>query len=145
MEENKTNLLQLARDWQSLYREIQKNGKFSFDVFNDLFTKTYQLLCQKVSEPSIEKSLLPVIVNASLFAHTEISDKLEPKHKAALILTERMLTTLLSEKRSSPCSETAIYIFELRQDICIDFSDVNGSVNTLAKLYEADYWDSLCK
>ena len=145
MEENKFNLGQLANNWKMLYLEARKSNKFSFDDFIEVFSSTYQLLCQTVSATSIEKNLLPVIMNASLFAHLEMSTKLEPKHKAALVLTERMLSILLSEKNTSACSGTSIYIFELREDICIDFSDVNGSINTLSKLYEADYWENLYK
>ena len=31
-------------------------------------------------------------------------------------------------------------LFEQRQDIDIDFSNLNESINTLVKLYDANYW-----
>ena len=140
MEENKITFEQLASKWQTIYRSIQKTGKFSFDIFLEAFTGTYQLLQPKVCEPSIEKSILPIIVNASLFARSEAGENQDSKYKAALVLTERMLNFVLWENRCADCHETTIYLFEQRQDIDIDFSNLNESINTLVKLYDANYW-----
>ena len=66
MENKKFDLEQLANDWKSLYDGIKRNGKLNFELFENTFSDTYQLLCQKASGASIEKNLLPIITNAYL-------------------------------------------------------------------------------
>ena len=145
MEEKKLEIEQLASNWKSLYQEMKKNNKISLELFEETFSSTYRLLCQKVAEPSIEKSLLSVIVNASLFAHIDATENLDSKYKAALVLTERMLSSVTAENLAAPCDKATIYIFELRQEVCINFKDVSDSITVLTELYESDFWKKLQK
>ncbi len=145
MEENKFEFEQLSNNWMSLYREFKKTKKINFDVFNETFSKTYHLFVQQVAEPHIEKKYLSIIVNASLFAHIDISDNVESRYKAALVLTERMLNIIMTNRFTSSSNEDVIYILELRQEIYINFDNITESIDTLAKLYEADYWDKVNK
>lgn len=142
MEENKFEFTELANNWMSLKKEIKK-GKLSFDVFSDTFSKTYQLLNQKASEFSIEKNLLSIIINASLFAHAEVSENVESKFKAALVLTERMLDAVMCQSAETSKSQSTIYILELRQEIQIDFNEVDEAIDSLARYFEADFWNKI--
>ena len=143
MDEKNFELEQLTSNWVLLYNEIKKNGKFNFDTFDNAFSSTYQLLCQISTEPSIEKKFLSVITNAYLFAHADVSVNIDSKYKAALVLTERMLDSVMAENAIAPSGESTIYILEFRKEIRINFNDINDSIEVLAKVFEADYWNKI--
>ena len=142
MEEKKFEFVQLANNWRALSQEIKKN-KLNFEMFSDTFLKTYQVLKQQDMESCIDKKFLSLIISASLFAHADVSHNLESKYKAALVLTERMIDAVTAANKVSLCDETVVYILELRQEIIIDFSNVNDSIEALTKVFEADYWNKL--
>ena len=142
MEEKKFEFVQLANNWRALSQEIKKN-KLNFEMFSDTFLKTYQVLKQQDMESCIDKKFLSLIISASLFAHADVSHNLESKYKAALVLTERMIDAVTAANKVPLCDETVVYILELRQEIIIDFSNVNDSIETLTKVFEADYWNKL--
>lgn len=129
--------VQLENNWKSLTQSL-KNERFDYDLFCDTFSQTYQLFIQSASNSHIEKKFLSILIYASLFAHTEISNTLDSKYKAVLALTERMLDTVMKEDAAR--DEVTIYILELRQEVCINFNHINESIDTLAKIYESDYW-----
>ena len=145
MKEPNFEIEQLSNNWESLCQGIKKNNKISLEVFSDTFSKTYQLLVQKATEQCIEKNLLALIINASLFAHLDISKNLDSQYKAALVLTERMLNAVMAEGIATPRDEAIIYIFELRKEVCVNFNDVSEALDTLKKLYEADFWGTIQK
>jgi hypothetical protein len=141
MEEKIYDIEKLANNWKALYKDIQNNGKINFDLYNETFADTYQLLTQEAAESNVEKKYLSIIVNASLFAHADFDDHMESSYKAAVVLTERMLNTVISEEPKASRSEAKIYVLELRQEVSLSFENIGESINTLVKLYDGDFWD----
>lgn len=141
MEERTYEIEKLANNWKALYKEIQNNDKINFDLFNETFANTYQLLTQEVAESNVEKKYLSIIVNASLFAHVDFNDHVESSYKAAVVLTERMLNTVISDDAAASRNEAKIYVLELRQEVSLSFDNIGESINTLVKLYDGDFWD----
>lgn len=139
MSEFENEFVQLANEWHNLRLEIGKNKKINFDVFRDVFSRTYLLLSQQASEVKIDKKCTGVIVNASLFANVEI-DGLDPKYCAAVVLTERMINQMMLKGADAPSPVAVIYVLELRQEISINFKDVDEAIETLTKLYKAEPW-----
>ena len=133
---------QLANTWRALEQDV-KNSKLSFETFYNAFSNTYKLLSASASEPCVEKKYLSIIVNASLFARAEVSENIDSKYKAALILTERMLDAVTAVDAADPSGESTVYILDLRQEIKINFKEVNDSIELLAKHFEAEYWKKL--
>lgn len=140
MDEIKIELEQLANHWKSLHHDIKTAGKLDFDVFADTFSNTYRLLCQTTSQPSVERKLLPIIMNAYLFAHADVSEHIDAKYKASLVFTERMLRSVMD---GSGGDTSTVYILELREEIRINFNDVTGSVASLARKFEIGYWNKI--
>jgi hypothetical protein len=66
---------------------------------------------------------------------------MESSYKAAVVLTERMLNTVISEEPKASRSEAKIYVLELRQEVSLSFENIGESINTLVKLYDGDFWD----
>lgn len=141
MEERVYEIEKLVNNWMTLYKDIQNNNKINFDLFNETFSNTYQLLTQEVAESNVEKKYLSIIVNASLFAHVEFRDHIESSYKAAVVLTERMLHTVISDDLAVSRHEAKIYVLELRQEVAISFNNIGESINTLVKLFDGDFWD----
>lgn len=139
MEETKIDLAELAKGWEKLHLEMKLENKFSFDLFDDVYTKTYEILYKQAEQTSIEKQYIAVIAKAFLFASADSAD-LECKYRAALVLTERMLNCcVLSSAPASP-KGTMVYIFEIRKEVYVDFSNVAESLDTLEKLYDEEAW-----
>ncbi len=65
------------------------------------------------------------------------------KALAAFILTERMINCCAFNASSSAVETAPVYIFEARKDIMLNFTNVNESINTLEKIFEKTYWDTL--
>lgn len=140
MEDKIIEFSHLANNWRTLYQEIKSKKKSSLEQFADTFTSTYKLLLQNASEATVEKKYLPIILNASMFAHIDLNEISDSKQKAVVVLTERMLSSIINCV-ASPSPEAVVYILELRQEICINFNDVGESINTLKMLFEDDYWN----
>ena len=100
MESVNCDLKQLTNDWNKLRNELSRNRKINFEVFNDVFLKTYQLLREQSAATSIDKEYVSLIVNAALFANVEIGET-DFKCCAALVLTERMLNQVLTGAAAS--------------------------------------------
>jgi hypothetical protein len=140
MEENKIVVATLTQEWKTLREDIQKNKRLEFSAFEDVFSKTYKLLSQISMDATVEKQYINLIVNAFLFANSDSKD-LEFKYLAAMVLTERMLNTVISEEPKASRSEAKIYVLELRQEVSLSFENIGESINTLVKLYDGDFWD----
>lgn len=142
MEDTTFDFEQLANTWRTLEQDV-KNGKLSLEKFCNAFSSTYALLSANASENCIEKKLIPIIVNASLFARADVSENIDSKYKAALILTERMLDAVTADGAGEISDESTVYILDLRRDIKINFKGINDSIELLAKHFEAEYWKKL--
>ena len=99
MEYTKAELMALAQEWETLRVDLKRNKKMDFAQFNAAFNKTYTLLSQSAVDSTVDRALLPVIAAAVLFAGND-NRELDNKFRAALTLTERMKTKLISYLRS---------------------------------------------
>lgn len=142
MEENVVDLSGLIQNWEDLYEDLCKNKRFSFELFEETFSQTYQLIKQYSNQPNIDKKYVSLITTAFLFSHAE-SKELDKQYCAALVLTERMLSCCAFNSASEPVEGTNVYIFEARREVRIDFNDVNGSVEKLGQLFEKEFWNNL--
>ena len=138
MDDIKREVMQLASNWSKLSAGLKKSKKIDFELFNQTFTKTYTLLAQQSAESSLDRIYINLIVNASLFANADIA-KLDSKYSAAIVLTERMINQAISGNYAIS-GGAQVYILTSRQDVLIDFNDIDGSIETLSKFFEADFW-----
>lgn len=139
MEENKIEISELTEAWDTLRYDMKKTGKISFESFYDTFSKTYLLLSQHSSETSIDKKYIALIVSAFSFAGTE-GKELDFKHRAALVLTERMLNAYAVNTSLAPDGNASVYLLEMRKEVHVNFGEVTESVNKLAAIFEDGFW-----
>ena len=142
MEEKQINLSELKEGWDRLYYEIRKTKRIDFDIFTGLYADTYALLLEEANKEQVDKKYLGLIASAFLFANAE-SKEMESKFRAALALTERMLTCCAFRITPDLQNGTNIYIFEVRKDVYLNFGNVTESISTLEKLFDDEYWRSL--
>ena len=136
MENNE--LKQLTNDWVELRAELNRSKKIKFDLFNEVFAKTFRLLQQTTAEKTIDKDYVALIVNATLFANADMGNK-DFRYCAALVLTERMLNQIMSCNTAEAAQGATIYIFELRKEVYLDFNSIDESLEKLEKLFKAGY------
>ncbi len=147
MEKNTNNIAEkelkeieeLERGWRKLSEDINRNKKIDIRIYEAVFSKTYALLKRYYKEPRIEKVHINLIVNAFLFANTE-SKELDFLYRAALVLTERMLTCCIAAGEEEAPEGAEVYVLTMRREVHIDFNDVDESLRTLAAVLEEDYW-----
>ena len=132
----------LAQEWETLRVDLKRNKKMDFAQFNAAFNKTYTLLSQSAVDSTVDRALLPVIAAAVLFAGND-NRELDNKFRAALTLTERMISSCAFQGAVEPPIGTMVYIFEMRKDVYIDFTNVNESVTRIEKLFEEEFWRNL--
>jgi hypothetical protein len=142
MEYTKAELMTLAQEWDTLRSDLKYNKRMDFAQFNATFAKTYTLLSQTAVESTVDRALLPVIASAVLFTSND-SRELDNKFRAALTLTERMISSCAFQGAVEPPVGTMVYIFEMRKDVYIDFTNVNESVTRIEKLFEQEFWRNL--
>ena len=141
MEFNEIMINELETTWANLYNEVKKNGKFKFDIFETAFTQTFSLLKSSLTEKVLDKRCVRLIAKAYLFANID-DDSLENLCLAATVLTERMLNNFAF--RTSDTEDTStVYIIESREEVILNFNDVNESVSKLVKIYDNAYWRKL--
>ena len=137
MEANRTELLELTQAWESLLFELKKRKKFDFEEFETIFTRTYRFLSEYAGKPAVEREHIPLIICAYAFAQVECNE-LDYVHRAALVLTERMLRSCVVIGASAPIYGTYVYVFESRKEVYIDFNNVSDSATKLAKLFDVE-------
>ena len=143
MEEiNVIDIIELVNSWEKLQFEVTKNNKFDFEFFSATFAKTYSVLSECATEPYVDKKYIPLVSAAYLFSNSKCKE-LDSKYLAALALTERLINSCAFNSSSSVPKGSMIYIFEMRKDVFIDFTDINDSISKLEKLFEEEYWKSL--
>ena len=141
MEVNKEMLNELEITWANLYNEAKKNHKIKFEIFEAAFSQTFSLLKSSATEKVLDKQYVRLIATAYLFANIN-DDSLEDMCLAATVLTERMINNFAF--RTSNTEETsAIYIIESREEVLLNFYDVNESISKLLKIYENANWRKL--
>lgn len=139
MDDNMILSEQLKQAWKSLGFEVKRDKKLKIEAFSSAFSQTYSLLSTHMSESSLDKKYIEMIVEAFLFANIK-DNTLDNTCLAALILTERMLKSCLSGNNPSSAGQASIFIFETREEILIDFGDVNESINKLTNVIENIFW-----
>lgn len=142
MNDNINLIEELKQNWKILFLETQKTKKLKFDMFNVTFSQTYSLLSEHLTESCLDKSYVQLIAEAFLFANIK-NDSLDSKCLAAFVLTERMLNHCAFNSSACPIETAAIYVFEAREDVRLNFADVNESINKLEKIFENNYWKTL--
>ena len=142
MEDTKTERMTLAQEWDALRQELKRNKRMEFAQFNSVFSKTYTLLSESAVESSVDRALIPVITAVALFANND-SRELDNRYRAALTLSERMLSACAYHGAVEPPIGTMVYIFEMRKDVYIEFTNVNESVTKIEKLFEEEFWRNL--
>lgn len=135
------NMEKLVSGWVDLRLDLQNKGKLDYDLFEKLFTGTYELLNQHRSAPSVDKKYMKLIINAYNFAASKVAIA-NYMPQAAAVLTERMLHYCVLSEQASSAPDDSVYVYDLEnlQEIRIDFRDVSKSLNNLVKYLEMSYW-----
>lgn len=142
MENKIKEVRELSMGWRKLRIELRKNKKVDFALFEDIFSKTYALLSQHAADTTIDKKYAELISVAYLFANTE-NREFNNRLRAALVLTERMISCCVFSGACEVLEGTIVYIFEARRDVYLNFGNVSESIETLEALFEEDFWRSL--
>lgn len=142
MENEMLSVTELTQQWESLLFTLGKNKKIDYATFEEVFTKTYELLSQGAGETVVDKKTVCLIAKAYLFANSD-NKEYDNKCRAILALTERMLACCAFQVTPAISQGATIYVFELRKDVHIFFNDVSGSVETLTKLFAENGWRNM--
>ena len=137
--EIKTN--ELEKSWRSLYKELKQNKKVKFELFEAAYTQTYTLLKECAAKKTLDKHYVRLIAEAYLFASVH-DDSCESQCLAATVLTERMLNSFAFQT-ATPEETATVYIMEAREEVQLNFSDVNESVSTLISIFDNAFWKKL--
>ena len=124
------NLEELKQSWKNLASEVKTTGKLSFETFEATFSQTYSLLSEYSTVNSVDKKHMGLIAEAYLFASIKDST-LGNTCLAAFVLTERMLDYCAFSTDTSGDRVPAVYVFELRRNIRLNFKNVTDSIYTL--------------
>ena len=114
----------LSTEWRKLKSSLDKIDEMSVSYFIETFTKTEQFLSKYISENTIEKDCVPLIVDAYSFVDSEVgNDNVEMQ--AAKILTERMLYQYVinPEVNDQNASCVTIYMVNSRRQLKIDLTN----------------------
>lgn len=134
---------ELAQRWKTLQQNVKRMNNFSYDFFEKLFADTYRLLKNCTKESTIDKSLMPLIVNAYCFAN--LSDyKFDSRIVAAFVLTERMLQYCVVEDDSNYAVDgVTVYSIEERKEIFINFNDIGSSMKELINAIDSNSYKNV--
>ena len=141
METNKNIIDEVAELWKTLCRE-GRNKKFKIDMFENAFAKTYAMLSAHVEDSSLDKQYIQLISEAYLFANINGST-LESTCLAASVLTERMLKSFAFSDSSNNAESSKVYLLETREEIKLDFNDINESLARLSRAYDNAFFKNL--
>lgn len=131
--ENTKTALELAQSWKKLSFELTRKRTMDLKLFEETFSGTYAFLLESIQEPAIEKTSLPLLINAFFFTNTSCND-MSSQHRAALILTERMLNCCVMDGAKEAVEGTDVYILEIHGEVYISFKNVTESLDALANL-----------
>lgn len=134
MEINKDTVREIIEAWKTL-RQDDKSKNFKFDMFESAFSKTYSLLIEHRTDNSLDKQYVQLVSEAYLFANIN-SSMSDNTCLAACVLTERMLSSLAFSNTSNDAEISTAYILETREEIKLNFNDVNESISKLVKVYD---------
>ncbi len=143
METNRNTIHETIEMWKTLRRE-EKGKKFKIDIFETAFSQTYALLSEHSSDSSLDKQYIQLISEAYLFANINGS-MLESTCLAASALTERMLDSVAFSYAPYKVEKSTVYILETREEITLDFNNINESLSNLAKAYDNVFFKNLQK
>ena len=135
MEEKKA-LEELKQEWRNLNLELRNRNRLDLTAFKRLFSETYSVLSKKSAADSIPKNCVELIAEAYLFANTNIRE-LGSSCLAAFVLTERMLNSCIFSGIQSECGISAVYVIEAREEVYINFNDVDEAMRKLEAVLEA--------
>ena len=135
-------IMSILQGWEKLLIELNRAKRFQIDTFRKYFLDTYQVLKKDLEEAKIEKSHVPLVAKAFLFANAECKD-VDARFRAALVLTERMLTDCAFRTYPTVPEGSEIYILEARRDVYVDFNNPGESVAILEKAFDERFWNSL--
>lgn len=144
METASTNVELLASNWSALTAGLLERNTLDYPLFKATFSETFALLSPCRKESAIDKSLLRLILNAHQFVRTDCSP-VDSTPPAAAILTERMLQfCLLSSDSGQECATgSTIYIIQNRQEIFVDFLNIERSIERLVQVLNNQFWDTV--
>lgn len=132
-----TEFVDFNEGWKKLKAELDRINEIDLNLFETIFTGTYQILKQYSNDSRIDKEHIELIVNAYLFVNSAAKG-LDFQYRAALVLTERMLDCYALG--SGTDDGTEVYILTMRKEVHIDFNDVEASLKTLSTALEEDFW-----
>ena len=134
-EEMFMNADSLAAQWAELKFILERKKKLDYGMFKQTFAKSYQALQSCAKAEAIDKKYLRLILSAYNFINTKViaeDDVLD----AAMVLTERMLDIIVSPGNNTEvvadCAR--VYILEARQDVYINFTNVDEAIDTLSEV-----------
>ncbi len=129
----------LAVEWRKLRTLLTTNNKLEYELFKKVFEETRDLLSSCATATAIDKSYMNVIVEAYKFSGTDGAYK-DAKPQAALIMTERMLQHYVLDSHVGDVrSGVYVYVLEAKEEIYIDFENVDTSIAVLGRALERRY------
>ena len=133
---------ELTQAWRDLAADVNKNKKLQYERFEPIFSQTYSLLAEQLSESALDKTYVEMVAEAYLFANIE-DESLDHACFAAFVLTERMLNRCAFCSVPVPAAPPSIYVAEARKEVFLDFLDVNESINRLTNIFKDIYWNNV--
>ena len=124
-------------------KEMTKNQKLKFEIFETAFSQTYLLLAEHAKVDCLGRQFISLVAEAYLFACIQ-DERLESVCLAATALTERMLSTVAFNCASDNFATSSIYCIESREEILLDFNDVSKSIEKLSAAYENAFRKKIC-
>ena len=141
---NAIDLQKLASDWLKLKHFLQTKNKLDYPMFKSTFEKTFEVLLECRSVESIDKKYMKLIVSAYNFINTS-NNSLDDIPQAAFVLTERMLNCCVYTCDANPLNENmvSVYVLEDYQEICLDFKNVDKSMEAIKGFLSRNYWKNM--
>lgn len=126
----------LAPLWKAMAMDLAEKEEFSAEQFCKTFAGTYELLTPYSVMLMVDKDIMQLIVQVQSF----ISARTRPisgEHAAAVVMAERLLHHCVVRPAAyvEPVLQAPIYSIESHEELLIDFSNVEGSMQLLQEAY----------
>ena len=126
------DIYELAEQWRLLQIGLVRKNDLAYEDFVSIFSQTYAVLKDYANEPTLDKSLMKLVINAYSFANMQAGGYDERAY-AAFVLTERMLQCCVMDARTDKKLEEGVSIYFLgqRREARIYFENVDDAINEI--------------
>lgn len=140
MEASSLNIKNLCERWQKLRGVIVSGNKVEYEFFKSTFEETEKTLSTCFGSDSVNKSYLELIISAYKFVHTD-TVVMDAFSQATVVITERMLHHFVLDQDKSAVQKDGVYVYVLeeKQQIYINFNNIDESLNSLIRVIERGF------